>query len=76
MEILRVQVGVVPHSYQGKDGAFEGPQCSKILDELEILEPYLQGVDGVLFHNLLVSFQRELNERFLAQNLVRIGKEP
>lgn len=29
MEILRTEVGVVPHSYQGADGAFEGPQCAK-----------------------------------------------
>ena len=29
MELLRTKVGVVPHSYQGADGAFEGPQCAK-----------------------------------------------
>ena len=25
---LKEQVGVIPHSYQGKEGAFEGPQVS------------------------------------------------
>ena len=29
MEVIRKEMGCVPHSYQGKDGAFEGPQCSR-----------------------------------------------
>ena len=33
--ILEEMVGVIPHSYQGKDGAFEGPQCRKILYQLD-----------------------------------------
>ena len=58
LELLRVQVGVVPHSYQGKDGAFEGPQCSKILDKAtEILGPFLQCDEGLLFLNLLNSLK-------------------
>ena len=28
---LQEEVKVVPHSYQGKEGAFEGPQCNRIL---------------------------------------------
>ena len=53
MELLRTEVGVVPYSYQGKDGVFEGSQCSKIQDKLEILEPYLQSNNGSFYHNLL-----------------------
>ena len=56
MEVLKVGVGVVPHSYQGKDGAFEGPQCSKILNKFDVLAPYLTDMDSVLFLNLLMSF--------------------
>ena len=32
---LREEINVIPHSYQGKDGAFEGPQCNKILNSVE-----------------------------------------
>ena len=38
--LLRKEVGVVPHSYHGSDGHFEGPPCPRILNSLEILEPY------------------------------------
>ena len=34
-KFLKEEVKVVPHSYQGKDGAFEGPQCDKILNSAE-----------------------------------------
>jgi hypothetical protein len=43
---------VVPHSYQGKEGAFEGPQCNRILNYVEdILKPLLisLGEKGVHF---------------------------
>ena len=40
MLVLKTEVGVVPHSYQGKDGNFEGPQCDKILNKLSVLAPY------------------------------------
>ena len=56
MQVLKEKVWVVPHSYQGKDGAYEGPQCSKILNHLEDLAPYLTGMDGLLFLNILKSF--------------------
>ena len=36
--------------------AYEGPQCTKILNHLEDLAPYLTGMDGLLFLNLLKSF--------------------
>ena len=36
MEILKTEVGVIPHNYQGKEGTFEGPQCNKILNKVGI----------------------------------------
>lgn len=71
MELLRVEVGVVPHSYQGAEGAFEGPQCSKILDRLAVLEPHLQDTEGILFFNLLSSFAKVKKEVFGA----RLGED-
>lgn len=58
---LREEVGVVPHSYQGKEGAFEGPQCSKILKSVEEkLKPHLLqlGEPGRMYYSLLVEFRR------------------
>ena len=58
MEVIRKEMGCVPHSYQGKDGAFEGPQCSTILDKAEeVLGPFLQEPDGQLLLNLLNSLK-------------------
>lgn len=57
---LQKEVKVVPHSYQGKEGAFEGPQCSRILNSVEsILKPHLisLGEKGEHFYNLLVKFK-------------------
>ena len=67
MDVLKVGVGVVPHSYQGKDGAFEGPQCSKILNKIDVLAPYLTDMEGVLFLNLLKSFNMVKKAIFGAQ---------
>ena len=59
---LKEQVGVVPQSYQGKEGAFEGPQCVKILNKLEVLAPYLveeqEHGDGILPYSVLESLKR------------------
>ena len=46
MEVMRKEIGVIPHSYQGKEGAFEGPQCAKILDRLDLLIPYFERGDA------------------------------
>ena len=58
---LKEEVNVVPHSYQGKDGAFEGPQCNKILNCVEEkLKPHLlaAGEPGKLYYDFLVEFKR------------------
>ena len=59
---LKEQVGVVPQIYQGKEGAFEGPQCVNILNELEVLAPYLveeqEHGDGILLYSVLELFKR------------------
>ena len=34
MIVLKTEVGVIPHNYQGKEGTFEGPQCNKILNKV------------------------------------------
>ena len=61
LEVLRKEVGVVPHSYQGDKGAFEGPQTSKILDRLEVLRPYILNEeiyqDGWFYYCVLASFK-------------------
>lgn len=57
---LKEEIGVIPHSYQGKEGAFEGPQCNKILNSVEAkLKPQLQalGVPGQMYLDLLLSFK-------------------
>ena len=66
LEVLRTELGVVPHSYQGRDGAFAGPECSKILDRLHILEPHLEssGAEGLSLLNLLRSFHRVKKDIF------------
>ena len=55
-DFLKEEFKVVPHSYQGKDGAFEGPQCNKILNSVEnVLKPHLLalGESGKLYYDLL-----------------------
>ena len=64
LELLQKEVGVVLHSYHGANGDFEGPQCSKILENLNKLEPYLSDVEGVMYLNLLKSFQQVKNKVF------------
>ena len=33
-EDLKKELNIIPHSYQGKDGAFAGPECDKFLSSL------------------------------------------
>ena len=57
---LREEINVIPHSYQGKDGAFEGPQCNKVLNSVEDkLKPELlkAGEAGLLFYDFLMAFK-------------------
>ena len=52
---------MVPHSYQGKDGAFEGPQCNKILNSVESrLKPHLLalGESGKAYYDFLIEFKK------------------
>ena len=62
LQVLKDELGVIPHSYQGKEGACEGPQCDIILNKLNLLAPYLmeeeEHQDGWLFLNVLESFKR------------------
>jgi hypothetical protein len=56
LKILKERVGVIPHSYQGKDGTFEGPQCAKILNRLNRLEEFFindEHPQGFLLYGLL-----------------------
>ena len=57
---LKENVKVVPHSYQGKDGAFEGPQCDKILNSVEEkLKPHLLALEepGKQYYLFLSAFK-------------------
>ena len=64
MAMLRRCLNVVPHSYQGAEGAFEGPQCARILDNLWVLEPFLQGEEGFYTMALLQSFKEVKDKVF------------
>ena len=60
-KFLKEEVKVVPHSYQGKDGAFEGPQCDKILNSAEEkLKAHLLalGDPGKLYYEFLTEFKK------------------
>ena len=57
LEILRQAVSVIPHSYQGAEGAFEGPQCARILDEVEVLQNFVVGEQGFYIIALLQAFK-------------------
>ena len=66
LRVLKEAVGVVPHNYQGREGAFAGPECARILDKLDVIQPYLMNgsTDGELIMNLLMRFARVKNEVF------------
>ena len=54
---LKEEVNVVPHSYQGKEGALKGPQCNKILNSVESrLKPHLLalGESGKAYYDFLI----------------------
>ena len=58
-KFLQEEIHVIPHSYQGKEGAFEGPQCNKILNSVENkMKHHLLalGEPGKLYYNLLFFF--------------------
>ena len=60
-EFLCREVKVIPHSYQGKEGAFEGPQCNKILNSVEeTIKPHLLalGEPGMLYLDFLIEFKK------------------
>ena len=60
-KFLQEEIHVIPHSYQGKEGAFEGPQCNKILNSVENkMKHHLLalGEPGKLYYNLLVHFKK------------------
>ena len=60
-EFLRQEVKVIPHSYQGKEGAFEGPQCNKILNSVEEkIKPHLLalGAHGILYLDFFIQFKK------------------
>lgn len=66
LQILKDGIGIVPHSYQGRDGAFAGPECAKLLDKLDVIQPYLVNGshEGEVIINLLMRFARVKNEVF------------
>ena len=58
---LKEEVNVVPHSYQGKEGALKGPQCNKILNSVESrLKPHLLalGESGKAYYDFLIEFKK------------------
>ena len=63
---LKTHLSIQPHSYQGHEGAFAGPECDKILNNLNIIEPQLRngGANGGLIFNLLTSFQKVKKDIF------------
>ena len=63
---LKTHLSIQPHSYQGHEGAFARPECDKILNNLNIIEPQLWngGANGGLIFNLLTSFQKVKKDIF------------
>ena len=58
-EDLKNDLHIKPHSYQGKDGAYAGPECDKILNNLDILKERLMATEDLkLFYNFLFAFKK------------------
>ena len=59
MEDLKDELNIIPHSYQGKEGAFAGPECSKFLNNLEKFKERLMVSDDLrLFYNFFIAFKQ------------------
>ena len=58
MEDLKMEINIIPHSYQGKDGAFAGPECAKFLNSLEKFKEGLTANDFLSFYyNFFLAFK-------------------
>ena len=56
--VLRHELGVKNHVYQGKVGNYEGPSIHKVLRNLHKLEPYMpEGSKLHLYYNTFVAFK-------------------
>ena len=84
LQVLKEEVGVIPHSYQGKEGNFEGPQCNTILNKFSTkLRPYFleneeEHPDGFLFVSVFESLKKVKDSVFglqLAENVEDILEE-
>ena len=59
MEDLKNELNIVPHSYQGKDGAFAGPECAKFLNSLEKFKERLTANDALtLYYHFFLAFKQ------------------
>ena len=59
MEDLKMEINIIPHLYQGKDGAFAGPECAKFLNSLEKFKEWLTANDALsLYYNFFLAFKR------------------
>ena len=72
MKVLKDELNIVPHSYQGKEGAFAGPECNKFLNNLEMFEERLTASEDLtLFYNFFCAFKNLKDGTFgsiLAEN--------
>ena len=58
MADLKSELGIVPHSYQGKDGDFQGPQCAKFLANQEKFKDRLLAKDNTaMFYRFFLAFK-------------------
>ena len=79
MSDLKDELNIVPHSYQGKEGAFAGPECAKFLNNLERFKQRLVASDDLLlFYNFFCAFKNLKDGTFgtiLAENWQELCEE-
>ena len=69
---LKQELNIVPHSYQGKDGAFAGPECDRFLNNLNKFKERLEATEEFkLFLDFFLAFKELKDGTFgtvLAEN--------
>ena len=60
----------MPHSYQGKEGAFEGSGCAAILDKYKAFCPYMEGDYHGFFFMVILDAFKKVKDGVFGNNLV------
>ena len=74
-EDLKKELNIIPHSYQGKEGAYAGPECDKVLSSLDKFQERISKTEELkLFFDFLNAFNNLKNGVF-GSNLSEEWKE-